>query len=389
MASNSWGEGSDSVALFKNLCTEEEKALIDANRTWIQRKADAGFAGIAWERRWGGQGLLPDHERAFTQLEREYLTPEGHSAIDITRGLLAQLIHAVGTDEQRTRFLPAMLRTDQMWCQLFSEPGSGSDLAGITTAAVANGDQWLVNGQKVWSSGAQYADLGVILCRSDPSVPKHRGITAFVVPMSAPGVEVRPLRQMTGGIEFNEVFFTDVAVPDEYRLGDVGMGWPVALTTLGFERSAFGLGAVGAWNCGERLLALARHLDRGHEPVIRQLLAAAYTHERLVAFNDRRIKDRIAAGEVPGPEGSIGKLAWLASLHAYNRAAESLLGPRLTTDSGEWGTYAWSEHLLGTAGYRIAGGSDEVQRNIIGERVLGLPPEPRIDRDRPFRDVPR
>ncbi|HVF76481.1 MAG TPA: acyl-CoA dehydrogenase family protein [Acidimicrobiales bacterium] len=382
-----WGEGSDSVALFKNLAYEEEKAHIDALRRWVATKADAGFANVSWEPQWGGRGLHPSYERAFAEEEQAYTVPEPHESVGITTHLIAPTIRAMGTEAQKQRFLRPMLRTDEMWCQLFSEPGAGSDLAGVATRAVRDGDEWVIDGQKVWTSGAQYADWGYVLCRTDPDVAKHKGLTAFIVPMAAPGVEVRPLRQMTGGSSFNEVFFTDVRVGDDFRLGEVGAGWLVALTTLSFERNA----STGALSTGmsRRLVALAQHLGVAGDPVHRQALARAYTADVLLELTARRATAKLNAGETPGPEGSIAKLSWTEAIRLYADVASSLLGPRLVADAGEWGTYAWSELVLGIAGYRVAGGTDEVQRNIIGERVLGLPGEPRTDRITAGRDAPR
>ena len=382
-----WGEGSDSVALFQNLDFEEEKAHIDAHRAWIAKKADAGFANVTWDVEWGGRGLPAAYQHAFEEEERRFDVPPAHEAIAITTHLVAPTILAAGTPEQKERFIRPALRTDEMWCQLFSEPGAGSDLAGLASRAERDGDEWVLNGQKVWTSGAQYADWGFALCRTDPEAPKHRGLTAFLVPMSVPGVEIRPLRQATGGASFNEVFFSDVRVPDEYRIGEVGAGWNMALVVLGFERSTSS-DERGAGNTA-RLVALARHLGKEGDPVCRQALMKAYIDERVLRLTDQRAKAGLAEGARPGPEGSLGKLMWTQLLQTYNGVASLLLGPRLIADSGEWGTYAWSEHVVGTAGYRIAGGSDEVQRNIIGERVLGLPGEPRVDRDVPWRAVPR
>lgn len=384
-----WGESSDSVALFQYLSDDEERALLNARRGWVQCKSDAGFANLSWEPAWGGQGLTAAHERAFAALEATFDVPDDpNEMITITTELIAPTIRAVGTDEQRRRFVRPMLSTEEMWCQLFSEPGAGSDLAGLTTAAVCDGEEWRITGQKVWTSCAQFADWGYILCRTDSSAPKHRGMTAFIVPMSSPGIEVRPLRQMTGGASFNEVFLTDVRVPDAYRLGDVGGGWGVALTTLSFERNRFGP-VVGVPDAAQRLIALARHELRHRDPVVRQGLARAYTRQRILEMTADRFEAHLESGQTPGPEGSLGKLAWTQSLQVFNEVAASILGPKLIADTGEWGTYAWSAHVLGAPGFRLAGGSDEVQRNIIGERVLGLPGEPRVDRDIPFQEVPR
>jgi len=370
-----WGEGSDSMALFHNLSAEEERAHLAAARHWQRQKSDAGYGSITWPAEYGGAGLPPAYEAAFRREEARFETPKGHEAISITLELIAPTILAVGTTGQKDRYLAAMRRTDEMWCQLFSEPGAGSDLASLSCRAVADAGHWILNGQKVWTSGAQYADHGYILCRTDPAAPKHRGITAFLIPMDAPGIEVRPLRQMSGGASFNEVFLTDVVVPDTARLGDVNEGWRVALTTLGFERAARSGGTGGADMFG-RLLDLARHLGRTDDPLVRQHLASVYVHGRLRSMNRRRAGARLRAGGVPGPEGSISKLMLTQGLQEVADTAALLLGPRLGADSGEWGTYAWSEFVNGVPGFRIAGGSDEIQRNIIAERALGLPREP-------------
>jgi alkylation response protein AidB-like acyl-CoA dehydrogenase len=374
---SAWGTGSDSVALFQNLTHDDERAVIDAHRRWIRLKADAGYANLCWETEWGGRGLPRSYEEAFAEEEARFATPPGHEAIGITRELIAPTIRAVGTTEQKMRWLTRLLRADDLWCQLMSEPGAGSDVASMATRADREGDDWIVNGQKVWTSGAQYADWGYLLCRTDPAVPKHRGLTAFVLPMSARGVEVRPLRQLTGGSSFSEVFLTDVRIPDGNRLGRPGDGWRVALTTLGFERSsATGAGTV---RHVRRLIALARHLGVASTSPVRQQLAKSYGDARLLELTGGRVKASTDHGATPGPEGSIGKLAWTQTLRTIDAAASTILGPRLIADSSEWGTYCWAEHLLGAVGYRIAGGSDEIQRSIIGERILGLPPEPRVD----------
>jgi alkylation response protein AidB-like acyl-CoA dehydrogenase len=372
-----WGEGSDDVALFKNLSFEEEREHIEALRDWQRQKSDGGYGSIAWPQEYGGSGLDGRYERAFAKLESGYITPIGHEAVSITMELVAPTIRVYGTDAQKDRFVRPMRRGDEMWCQLFSEPGAGSDLASVSTMAQRDGDQWILNGQKVWTSGAQYADFGYIMCRTDPSVAKHRGLTAFVLPMDTPGVDVRPLRQMSGGSSFNEVFLTDVRLPATAQLGEVGAGWSVALTTLGFERAAVTKSGNGGDDLFERLVLLARHVDRQTDPIVRQRLAAIYTEGRLRSLTRRRVSDSIKAGATPGPEGSVGKLAWTQGLRSMADLAGDLLGPRLAADSGEWGTFAWTEFVNGVPGYRVAGGSDEIQRNIIAERVLGLPREAR------------
>ena len=212
-----WGEGSDSVALFKNLTADQERAHVDAVRDWQRQKSDAGYGSVSWPVAVGGAGLPRPYELAFDRLESLYDTPEGHESVGITLDLIGPTILTCGTPEQQARYLAPLRRTDEMWCQLFSEPGAGSDLAGLQTRADRDGGEWVLNGQKVWTSGAQFADFGYIQARSDPAAPKHAGLTAFLIPMHAPGVEVRPLRQMSGGSSFNEVFLTDVRVPDSAR----------------------------------------------------------------------------------------------------------------------------------------------------------------------------
>ena len=247
----------------------------------------------------------------------------------------------------------------------------------------------MISGQKVWSSGAQFSDWGLLIARSDVGAPKHKGMTAFLVQMDAEGVEVRPIRQMSGGTSFNEVFFEDVRVADSMRLGPEGDGWKVALTTLGFERDhSDPAGAVrpgGAWS---HLLATAQALGVVDEPTVRQALMGVYVHKRVESLLNQRAAD-MARGGTPGPESSLGKLMWTEGMTKVSDVVSAVLGPRLIADTGEWGTWEWGEHVLGAPGYRIAGGSDEVQRNIIGERVLGLPGEPRLDKATPWRDLPR
>lgn len=373
-----WGQGSDDVSLFRNMTFEEERDHIDEYRDWQRAKSDASYGSIDWPVEYGGAGLSPEHASAFRRLEREYDTPAIHEAIGITMNLIAPTILVCGTNEQRSRYIEPMRRLDEMWCQLFSEPEAGSDLASLRMSAVRDGDDWVLDGQKVWTSGAQYADFGYCLAHTDPDIPRHGGITAFIFPMDAEGVEVRPLRQMSGGSSFNEVFLDGVRIPDSQRLGEVGGGWNVAITTLGFERvAASGGGGAGAGHI-ELLRLLVAHLGVGEDPLVRQRLARVITNDRIRSWTlQRSAASAVANGGIPGPEGSLGKLLWTNNNTEIAELASMLLGPALVADSGEWGTYAWADFVLGAPGYRIAGGTDEIQRNIIGERVLGLPREPR------------
>jgi alkylation response protein AidB-like acyl-CoA dehydrogenase len=376
------------VSVFHDLDPASEARLLEAAMAWQRTKFDAGYGAISWPVEHGGAGLSPEYEQAFVEVEGDFDIPDGHEAFSITLNLVAPTIGLLGTADQQARFVRRFLRTEELCCQLFSEPGAGSDLASLATAAVRDGDGWVVNGQKVWTSGAQFARWGQLLTRSDPEVPKHAGMTAFLVPMDAPGVEVRPIRQMAGGSSFNEVFFENVRVSDDLRLGEIGGGWRVALATLGFERgnSKGTKRTGGSW---EQLLALAHRLDATGNPVTRQRLADVYINHRIADFIAQRIAASRRAGRPPGPEGSIRKLHWVGQLTRIAEAASSVLGPGLAADSGPEGSYAWSAHVLGAPGYHVAGGSDEIQRNIVGERVLGLPAEPRVDRGVPWREAPR
>jgi acyl-CoA dehydrogenase len=373
-----WGEGSDQVSLLPERTLEEELAELEQARAWSQTRFDAGFGWITGPPAYGGRGLTRDHQRAYEALEAQYATPP-MTVYGIGLGMVAPTILAHATDEVKERYLRKMWRGDIVACQLFSEPGAGSDLAGLQTKAVRDGDEWVVTGQKVWTSGAHLSDIGEIVCRTDPDAPKHKGITAFVVDMKAPGVEVRPLRQITGGASFNEVFFTEVRIPDSHRLGDVNGGWTVALTTLMNERAAIGGGMAGtsSGNMGtQRLIELVRHQGRDRDPLVRQQVADIVINGRVASFTTMRAMAKIAAGQLPGPEMSISKLSLTYNMRRMVELLSHVLGPKLVADSGEWGTFAWSQFVLGLPGMRVAGGTDEILHNIIGERVLGLPKEP-------------
>lgn len=384
-----WGEGDDSVAMFEEIDPEQERRLLAAAKQWRATRFDAGLGYITGPEEYGGRGLSAAHERLYARIESRYETPN-MSFFGIGLGMVAPTILAHGTGVTKEAYLRGMWRGDIVGCQLFSEPGAGSDLASLQTRAERDGDEWVLNGQKVWTSGAQYSDIGEVICRTDPDQPKHKGLTGFVVDMTAPGVEVRPLRQMTGGASFNEVFFTDVRVPDDHRLGDVNDGWRVALTTLMNERASIGSGS-GGMGSGiasiERLSAMLHNLGKAEDPVLRDQLVRLWIGFQVAKLTGQRATDRIKAGQLPGPEMSIGKLALTQNLTDLGAWVSDVLGPRLVADTGEWGTFAWTEFILGTPGMRIAGGSDEVMRNIVGERVLGLPKDAGIDTVSPFKDL--
>jgi acyl-CoA dehydrogenase len=369
-----WGEGDDSVAVFENWDARAEREHTDAGRRWEKRKFDAGWGALSWPAQYGGQGLPKFYELIFAEEESRFDVPRRSELFSVTQQLIAPTVAAWGTAEQCDRFVRALLRTDLMACQLFSEPDAGSDLAAVRTRAVRDGSDWLITGQKVWTSGALVADFGEAICRSDPAAPKHAGLTAFLVPLDAPGVTIRPIRQMTGGATFNEVFLDEVRVPDDLRLGEPGQGWRVALSTLAAER--LDSGALGAATI-DRLLLLARNLGRDLTGTEADRVADVYLRSMAARMSGLRVRAAIAAGAQPGPEASAGKLYATETMRRTSDVALQLLGDDMIADGGGWGRYAWTEHLLGAPGYRIAGGSDEIQRTIIAERVLGLPREPR------------
>ncbi len=386
-----WGEGEDDVSMFEEVDRTKEQRDLATAKDWRARRFDAGLGYISGAAHLGGRDLPTAYDRLYGNLEGLYDVPD-QGFFGIGLGMVAPTIKDHAQEHVKARYLPAMYRADLVGCQLFSEPGAGSDLAGLQTKAERDGDEWVITGQKVWTSGAQYSDIGEIICRTDPDLPKHKGLTGFIVDMHAPGVEVRPLRQMTGGASFNEVFFNEVKVPDDHRLGDVNQGWSVALTTLMNERASIGAGGggggMGLANV-TRLAQMMQHFGYGDSAVHRDRLMDIYTRFQVAKFTNQRALDKIKAGQLPGPEMSIAKMALTDNLTRTAAFAASVLGARMVADTGEWGTYAWSQFVCGTPGMRIAGGSDEVLRNIVGERVLGLPKDSGIDSNSPFKDIPK
>jgi alkylation response protein AidB-like acyl-CoA dehydrogenase len=378
--------GAGSVAVFDNLTVGQEQEQLAAAAAWQRAKLAAGYGAITWSPEFGGAGLAPAYEEAFGREEAQVAVPRRNELFSVTLELVAPTIAAFGTPAQQRELIPRLLAAELFVCQLFSEPGAGSDLASLSLRAERRTEGrdggWVLNGQKVWTSGARHAALGELIARTDPAQARHRGLTAFLVPMDAPGVEIRPIRQMSGGSSFNEVFFTDVVIPDGARLGEVGQGWQVALTTLGFERAASGAGAQQPGGSFAQVAATARQLGRAGDPLVRQLLADLYVRSEVQRRYAEQMAQPAAAGAggtagAPGAEGSVLKLMWSANLARVSAVVTELLGPRLVADTGEPGLFGWSEHVLGAPGYRIAGGTEEIQRNIIAERVLGLPRDPR------------
>jgi acyl-CoA dehydrogenase len=363
----------------------DSDAALTRAREYQARAAADGWAAISWPREHGGRAASFVQQVVFGEEASRFDVPDHVFRIGTMMGGPTVIAH--GTDEQRARWLRPLLTGEEIWCQLFSEPGAGSDLAGLRTSAVRDGDEWVVNGQKVWSSGAHYSRWGMLLARTDPSVPKHAGITYFLLDMETPGIDVRPLRQMTGASHFNEVFFSDVRMPDADRLGDLNDGWRVAQTTLLNERAAIAE-LIGGMNPALGLTELARTAAAEgrpgtDDPLVRQRLARAYAQGEILRYVGMRIVSAFSRGALPGPEASIAKLAMADLLRSTADLALALLGPSAIASPS-----AWATGFLAAPSVRIAGGSDEIQRNIIGERVLGLPKEPGPPRDTPFSELP-
>jgi alkylation response protein AidB-like acyl-CoA dehydrogenase len=353
----------------------EDAAAVLADSAAFQRRLfDAGLAWFDGPVEHGGRGLDPYTAAALREELTRYVLPE-QSFFTVSRRIVAPTVLAHGTAQQRDRWLRALWRADALACQLFSEPEAGSDLAALRCTAVRDGDEWVINGQKVWSSWAHLSDVGELLARTGPLADRHRAITAFLVDMDLPGITIRPIRQINGDSHFNEVFFDDVRVPDSARLGAVNDGWSVAMSTLTNERAAMG-GRDKSYLSRpyQRLRALAGDPQELSDAE-RELLAEAWIRERVAGVT----ADRVAAAML---SPSVGKLALVDDLGFYGRVAARLLGPDLVADSGEPGTFAWSDFLLSTPAQRIAGGTDQIQRGIVAERVLGLPRDPGLRKGR-------
>ena len=369
-----------------------EPGMIARAQAWQAKKADAGWACITWPVEYGGRGATRIQAVIWNQEESRYRTPP--NLFGIGQGMLGPTIMVHGSAEQKERYLRPMLRGEEIWCQLFSEPSAGSDLAGLRTSAVRDGDDWVINGQKIWTTGATYCKWGMMVTRTDPAAPKHKGITYFIVDMQAPGIEIRPIKQINGASGFNEVFFTDVRVADRQRVGAVNDGWRGALTTLMNERAAIAGGGVGGPGF-EDLVRLAKRTDRNGRPAfedgaVRQRLARLYIRLTGLQYTGYRTQTALSRGATPGPEASIGKLVGAPlrqEMASFAIDLQGMAGAMIDRVSApEEG--AWQQAYLGSPGLRIAGGTDEILRNIIAERILQLPPEARADKDVAFKDIP-
>jgi len=364
---------------------------IEQAKLWQKRKYDAGWACITWPKEFGGRGASPIENVIWNQEESRFELPGGVFAIG--QGMAAPTLMTWADGETKQRFLPRLASGEDIWCQLFSEPAGGSDLAALRTRAVKDGDEWVINGQKIWTSGAHYSDYGILVLRTDPSVPKHKGLTYFWIDMKSPGIEIKPIKQISGDANFNEVYFTDVRVSDSQRLGAEGQGWQVAITTLMNERASIGGGGGGV---GVRsVFELAQKVEIDGKPAIRNpsvraKLADWYCQESGLKYTSWRTLSALSRGETPGPENSIGKLVGapkaqdMASFAIdLQEMAGVIRDPKLSEAAA-----IYQDTYMSIPGLRIAGGTDEIMANIIAERVLGLPQDVRVDKGIPFSEVP-
>jgi acyl-CoA dehydrogenase len=367
-----------------------EKDGLARAKDYQRRKAEAGFAGITWPKEYGGRGGTPIEQVIWNQEEGEYIAPRGYFEIGL--GMCVPTLFAYATEEQKKRYPPVALRGEEIWCQLFSEPAAGSDLAGLRTRSVRDGNDWVINGQKTWTSGAHRADWGVLVTRSDPNAPKHKGLTYFFLDMKSPGIEIRRIKQISGASNFNEVYFTDVRIPDSQRLGGIGHGWGVALTTLMNERLTSGEMRGPDW---DELFTIARTTELEDGPAladagVRERLADWYVKRQGLRLTRFRAMTALSRGETPGPENSIGKLVSAPQAQDMAAFAMDLLDMGGVVSDPELAPMraAFQDAVLASPGSRIAAGTDEILKNIIAERVLGLPADVRVDKDQAFKDLP-
>ncbi|HAK51416.1 MAG TPA: acyl-CoA dehydrogenase [Gammaproteobacteria bacterium] len=380
--------------LGANVPSEEElEALDDKGRAkfWQKKKFDAGWACLRWPKEFGGRDASAIENVIWGQEEAQFTTPDS-SMFQIGQGMCGPTMMAWATEEQNKLYMPSLASGEEVWCQLFSEPAGGSDLAALRTRAERDGDDWIINGQKIWTSGAHFSDYAIIVLRTDPLVPKHQGLSYFFLSMKTPGIEVKPIKQISGASNFNEVYFTDVRVSDAQRLGAVGQGWQVALTTLMNERASIGAGGGIGFDA---VFALAQKVNMDDRPAIedagvRRKLADWYVQEAGLKYTGYRTLSALSRGDLPGPENSIGKLVGAPKTQDMASFAIDLLeGMGVIADSELSDLANKFQHAyMNSPGLRIAGGTDEVMANIIAERVLGMPQDVRVDKGIPFNEVP-
>jgi len=386
-----WLETNAPKTVVKSTDPLEDDTDMKAARAWQRKKAEAGYACITWPKEWGGGGGASWQSVIFGQEEAKFPHPGNPFAIGL--GMCVPTVMTVGNQADKERFVRPAVLGEEIWCQLFSEPSGGSDAAAARTRAVLSGDTWTINGQKVWTSGAHYSDFGLLLARTDPDVPKHKGLTMFWIDMKAPGVEVRPIHQMSGASNFNEVYFTDLKIKDSQRVGGVGEGWRVALVTLMNERLSVGGGGSGSGHA--RVLKLASDISTltglgVKDNALREKIADWFVQAEGLKYTTFRTMTALSRGQTPGPESSIGKVVSASLMQDMANTALELEDQFGIINDPEMAPLAaaFQSALMSAPGMRIAGGTDEILRNIIAERVLGLPQDVRLDKDVAFKDIP-
>jgi len=374
---------------FGNTNTGDYDGLEEAKK-WQKAKAEHGWACLLWPQAYGGRGASPIENVIWGQEEGVYARLS--ATFIIGQGMCAPTMMAFASEEHKMRYLPKLASGEEVWCQLFSEPHGGSDLAGLRTSAEKDGDEWIINGQKIWTSGAQHSDYGILITRTDPSVAKHKGLTMFFLDMKSPGVKVVPIKQATGHSEFNEVYFDNVRIPDDQRLGEVGEGWRVSITTLMNERMAIGGGIATGFPEIHELVSCTniRGQPALEDANVQSKLADWYVKSSGLKNNANRMITALSKGELPGPENSIGKLVAGNMMQDIAKFAIDLQGPGgvLVDPEVAEGAARFQAMLLRSPAVRIEGGTDQILRNIIGERVLGLPEDMRADKGIPFNEIP-
>ncbi len=364
-----------------------DKETISQNKAFQGKLAEAGLAGLTYPKEYGGAGLTKEHETIWREAYSNY--PEMTTQLTISHGMCLPMLSEYGSEEQKGKYLADNIAARTVWCQMFSEPGAGSDVASLQTRAELDGDEWIINGQKVWTTLAHVCDYGVLIARTNPEVSKHAGISMFIVNMNDPAVEIRPIHQIDGGMHFNEVFFTDLRIPKDNLLGPLHDGWRLATSMLMYERVAIGTGSTGGITTphAKRLIEHAQKAGNISNPVIRQKLMKLYSEETAKSLVSMRTRAELQAGKTPGPGGSLGKLHGSKILRDVRSLINDVVGIETDAwsegDRGQW----WGRLVLGSFQASIAGGTDEIQKNIIGDRVLGLPREPSVDKGVPFKDL--
>ncbi len=357
-----------------------------SDKRFLEALSEAGLGGLTYAKEFGGAGLTSVHERIWREEQAGFPSQAGEFII--SHGMCLPMVNEFGTDEQRKAYMPDMIAGRTLWCQMFSEPGAGSDVASLQSKAELDGDEWILNGQKVWTTLAHLSDYGVIVARTDPDQPKHRGISMFILDMKAPGVEIRPIHQIDGGNHFNEVFFTNVRIPKDQQIGELNKGWGLATSMLMYERVAIGSGGSGRVSQPhfDLLAGIAKANGAINDPVVRDQLMKMYCMESTKSMVALRTRAEMKAGKTPGPGGSLGKLMGSVISWRYREIALEIAGPVSVAWDEAGGSYL-NKNVLNSFQSGIAGGTDEIQRNIIGERVLGLPREPSVDTSVPFREL--